>query len=263
MQPFLERENLKLIEIIKALARAGLTGVLRVSDGTNRGEICFQAGQIIHAVYRDKIGEEAVYESLSWTIKEFSFAADALNVAADDRTVLAPTAAIIARGEDIDSGWRGLKTAIPSPDTVFKPAARDAFQVSLSALEWNVLREINGTSSVLAIAEKLHSTELEVTSALSKLFGIGLVEPVQVSAPKDLGPLAGAEMLRELEAALCRAIGPIAPILLGEQMRAMGESAGSFPRKRLAELGERLSSEVPEGPRRRAFKQTLLELLKK
>lgn len=263
MQPLLERENLKLIEIIKALSRAGLTGVLRVSDGTNHGEICFQAGQIVHALYRDKIGEEAVYEILSWTIKDFSFSAGALNIAADDRTVLAATPAIIARGEDIDGSWQGLKTTVPSPDTVFKPTARDIIQVSLSALEWSVLREVNGTSSVLAIAEKLHSTELEVTAALSKLAGIGLIEPVQVSAPKDLGPLAGAEMLRELEAALCRAIGPIAPILLGEQIRSMGESPASFPRKRLAELGERLSAEIPEGPRRRAFKQTLLELLKK
>ena len=66
-------------------------------------------------------------------------------------------------------------------------------------------------------------------------------------------PLADLRPLTVVCARLMNAMGPMARLVVAEQVRALGETAESFPPARLEELASRLSKEIPDDVMRRKF----------
>jgi hypothetical protein len=64
-------------------------------------------------------------------------------------------------------------------------------------------------------------------------------------------------------AKLNEAMGPIAPILLTDHIRALGETAGSFPNAKLEELVKAVSREILDEVARARFAKEMFEEIKK
>jgi hypothetical protein len=76
------------------------------------------------------------------------------------------------------------------------------------------------------------------------------------------GPAAGG-VLAVVSARLSEAMGPMAPFVLDEHVRALGESPESFPPARLEELVERLSKEILTDSFRQQFEQEVMREIRR
>jgi hypothetical protein len=254
--------SLRLIDVLRILNENVKTGRLHLTNHHDSGEIYFQNGEIVHAVYQEKIGEDAIYAMLAWSTGDFIFSP---HITIENKSFAISTTEVLVRGDSIDKEWESVRDVVSSSDMVFSLSMNSLADVRLNALEWAVLREINGSTTVLAISEKLGCGELEVSKIARKLFLVGLIEIAgqpQLQPPRH-GSNVDSMILKDIEGELTKRIGPIAAIILDEYLEKMGETREGFPKERMAELAEYLSQEILDAPRRVSFQQTMVELLKK
>ena len=74
--------------------------------------------------------------------------------------------------------------------------------------------------------------------------------------------VAGGESLRKLDEELAKALGPIASVIVDEQIAEMGEQRDAFPRNKAAELVEAVSSEIADEGKRVRFQRSMLDVLR-
>jgi polysaccharide biosynthesis transport protein len=70
-------------------------------------------------------------------------------------------------------------------------------------------------------------------------------------------------LLQKMQTSLLHAMGPMAPFLIRENVRALGESVESFPAARLAELVTRLSKEIPTDSARARFQEEMVQEMRR
>ena len=147
---------------------------------------------------------------------------------------------------------RGLSMDFSSQDIprlVFRASIqRDMGQVSLSASMLDVLRELDGKKPVLAVSRSLQIPMNALREILSHLHRLNLIETVQRSREAVDPPF-----FQYLESRLADVMGPMAVILIREEIDHMGEEAAQFPKERTAELIDRLADKIFVESKRQAF----------
>jgi hypothetical protein len=248
-----------LVDVLKLLTSSGQTGLLRVADAATTGEIFVQEGNLVHAVSEGQMGERAVYALMAWQRGSFSFAP---GVTAPESSITMPTDRLLDEGSRHAREWREIKRVIPSGDVVFRlSASGSSGAVSLEPEEWQVLAKVDGERDVWEIAETLALDELLVSQVLVGLATKGLLE---LTAGRQVGPtpLVNGEFFTQLEEQFVSVVGPLGPVIIDDEIAAMGETRGRFPRARAAELVERISVDVEDEGKRARFQQAILELLR-
>jgi hypothetical protein len=104
--------DLTLPSLMQALAREGLTAVLRLQRGTDQGTVYFCEGALIHALAGEAIGDDAMYALLEWPDGRFRLVRDADQ---QPRTVTQRLATFLTSGEAGRSN--GLSSSNGSEDT--------------------------------------------------------------------------------------------------------------------------------------------------
>ncbi|MBI4484337.1 MAG: DUF4388 domain-containing protein [Acidobacteria bacterium] len=251
--------QLRLMEILKVLTRSGKTGILQVLNGAQYGEVYLEGGELVHASCAGREGEEAIHYLFSWGEGRFHFVQEEIH---PPRTVAGPTQDVLARGEELDREWQSVRSAVPSLDVVFALSPKAQAEVTLSPREWGILRYIDGRQTVHEIAVRSGHSELTLARILARFHAAGLVElaapAAQLSHDRVEEPL-----FQQVVERLTHYEGPIASVLLEEQIQAFQERRENFPRRRLAELMERLSESIDGKEQRLEFQRYILELLKR
>ncbi|MBP7864641.1 MAG: DUF4388 domain-containing protein [Acidobacteria bacterium] len=252
--------QLKLVDILKILCNSQRTGKLSLQSGEELADIYFLQGAIIHAKYNLSQGEEAIYDVIAWNEGVFAFHP---NISVKNRTISTPQDEIIRKGEGIDADWEAIRAAIPNTNLVFKMSSGTPSEISLNAVEWNILRHINGIDSIREIAVKVDIMLLDVAKAFRKLYEAGLIEIVgeavdQVEQKTGIDPALFDLVEREL----ARNIGPLAAIVLDDHIQSLGESRDAFPKDKLPELIENLSTEINDPRKMIDFQKNMLDIIK-
>ena len=65
----------------------------------------------------------------------------------------------------------------------------------------------------------------------------------------------------QMEHELTKVMGPVATLLIDDEVAALGAAKDSFPRERVVELVEKVSSEITDEGKRASFQQTMLEAI--
>jgi predicted regulator of Ras-like GTPase activity (Roadblock/LC7/MglB family) len=65
----------------------------------------------------------------------------------------------------------------------------------------------------------------------------------------------------QMEHELARVMGPIATLIIDDELAALGTAKDSFPRDRVTELVEKVSAEITDEGKRASFQQTMLETI--
>ncbi len=125
---------------------------------------------------------------------------------------------------------------------------RDMGQISLSAVMLEVLRELDGRRNVLAVSRSLQTPMETLREVLSHLDRLGLI--LRVEGPREA---VDRRFFKELESLLADVMGPMAAVLLKEEIETMGEEPSGFPRDRTAELIDRLGSKIFHEGKKNAF----------
>ncbi len=145
---------------------------------------------------------------------------------------------------------------------IFRLAHGDvAGEINLKPEAWRVLTRVDGVRSVAEIAQSIGMSLDVVVQMVEMLYQAGVLEVAPGSATPPRPTVNGA-LFDHVGRELTRAIGPMADIILDEEIGALGETRERFPRERLPELVERVSAAIRDESKRVKFQQIMLDAIR-
>ncbi len=133
----------------------------------------------------------------------------------------------------------------------------DLGEISLDSRMLQVLMELDGKKTIGEVAQSLNMSLKDLRSILSKLNELKLCEPA-----RDSMPVLGKDFFDFLSAQLSRAMGPVADVVIEDEINDMGEDAKQFPEHRAAELVDLLARQILREERKVAFQQAMVKKLR-
>ncbi|MEJ5359040.1 MAG: hypothetical protein WHT06_10225 [Desulfobacterales bacterium] len=128
--------------------------------------------------------------------------------------------------------------------------------VTLDADMIRLLLSLEEEKSLYQLAAEVDLDAASFKRALKNLLEQGLVEAVRTGRP-----LLGKAFFERLQIELACAVGPIASLLLEEQLARTPGAERGIPPERAAALVESLAREIPDERKRIAFQKAILPLL--
>jgi hypothetical protein len=249
----------KVIDIVRLLTSEGKTGILNLQRGKEKGEIYVNRGSLVHAICKDGVGEEAVFAILTWTDGNFNFNP---NLTTDEKTIDKNTPSLLEEKIKQLEEWQQIKEIISSRDIVFKLSSKRApDEVRLKHDSWSVLSQVDGKKTVGDISDELKMGEYETARNLYQLFSSGLIE-VATTLQRKARKVVDGGFFNLVEKELAEIIGPVAPVILDEEINDMGEERNSFPLEKVSLLVEKVSGEITNESQRIAFQKMALGALR-
>ncbi len=250
--------NLSQISLndILLLATGGRkSGVLKLTRGKETVEVYFVDGKIIHATCPIGEGEKALLYPVTWGEGTFALLPNGTPPAT---TINKSSTEILDEVKAMTREWETILEVIPSGRTVFAIADLGDNQtgpVTVPHVGWRVLSKIDGHRTVQEIAEMLRIPYAYTAKVIFNLYKSALVEIVSLHsiAASDIVPHA---ILDRVKSGLTEVIGPMAPIVVRDQIEALGETEEHFPESKLDELIELVSSEITDPKLKTRFVQS-------
>lgn len=121
----------------------------------------------------------------------------------------------------------------------------------------NVFMELDGKKNLGMVAQKTGLNMGEIRDAISKLLKVKLVE----SSTENILVVDG-EFFNFLNAQLSLAVGPIAEVLIEDEIVNMGHGIANFPASKAAELVEMIAMIIEHEEKRSVFKVSMVNKLK-
>jgi hypothetical protein len=135
-------------------------------------------------------------------------------------------------------------------------------EVNLRPESWRVLALVNGERTIAEIAKVLGIDEPAAAQLALSLYQAGVLEVAQGAATPVRASVDG-HFFDEVTHQLAAAVGPLAEIVIDEEIENLGESRKQFPRERIPDLVERVSQAIPDEAKRIKFQQVMLEAIRK
>lgn len=108
------------------------------------------------------------------------------------------------------------------------------------------------------------TANLAVKKLMEKLKTLGPVE-TKVKAPERIRVApeltVDGTFFTQMERELTRVIGPIATLIIDDEVAALGADKSAFPRDKVAKLVAKVSSEIADEGKRASFQQTMLRAI--
>ncbi len=154
-------------------------------------------------------------------------------------------------------------SAAMNSQVIFKLSNGDvAGEINLKPEAWRVLTQVNGERSVAEIAKSIGMDEPTVTQIADSLFKAGVL---QVAGGSVALPNASvdAAFFDQVTRELARAMGPLAEIIIDDEIDKLGEKRDAFPRERIPDLVAGVSEAIRDEGKRVKFQQVMLEAIRK
>jgi len=143
-------------------------------------------------------------------------------------------------------------------DLIFKRIVRDDVgNFSLDSNMLAVLMELDGKKRLGQVAQKNSLNLGKMRDVISQLLKLKLIEPVQEAAA-----VIDKDFYDFLNQQLAIAVGPIAEVLIEDQIADMGYDTSQFPSHRSAELIDLLSRDVQREEKKTIFKRNMVDKIK-
>ena len=244
--------EINLNEILSLAMGGKKSGVLTLRRGNETVEVFFSEGEIIHATCPIGEGEKAIYYPVTWADGVFSLQANGL---APATTIQRDSGQILDDLRSMSREWDSIVELIPSGRSVFQLAdlaEEPNGPITIPHSAWRVLCKIDGRRSVQEIAAALKTPYAQIAKVVFNLCKAGLVAETTTAAQTS-GKVISAGLFTRILARLTDVMGPIAPFVLRDQVRALGESQERFPEAKVEELIGLVSREIPDAKRRSEF----------
>jgi Domain of unknown function (DUF4388) len=248
--------EINLNEILSLATAGKKSGVLTLRHGNETVEVFLNDGEIVHATCPIGEGEKAIYYPVTWGDGSFTLDADG---SAPVTTIQKSAGQILEDLRTMSREWESIVEVIPSGQCVFQLAdlaGEPNGPITIPHTAWRVLCKIDGRRSVQEVAGALKSPYAQTAKILFNLCKSGLVTaaPMAPQAPANIVPVG---LLTRLVAHLTEFMGPIAPFVVRDQIRALGESQDKFPQSKLEELIGLVSREISAPKLRSEFEAVI------
>jgi hypothetical protein len=248
--------QISLSEILLLAIDGKKSGLLKLSRGKETVEIFLDAGDITHARCSIGEGEKALLYPVTWGEGTFVLGA---NGAPHAQTIDRESSELLAEVKAMSQEWEEILQVIPTAKTVFRIADPEEEQngsVNIPHTGWRVLSKIDGQRNVQTIADLLRLPCAYTAKVIYNLYKSGLVEIVSPAA-KDAAEIMSAGFFDRLISELTDVIGPMASIIVQDQIASLGESTDAFPKARLEELIELISNEILDESSKTRFQEQM------
>jgi len=238
------------------------SGMLKLTKGKETVEFYLTEGEIIHATCPIGEGEKALLYPVTWGEGTFALLP---NGSAPATTITKSAGEILDEVKAMSQEWETILEVIPSSKTVFRIADLGEDQtgpITVPHVGWRVLSKIDGRRTAQEIAELLRIPYAYTAKVIYNLYRSGLVEIVTQPAkpPAELVPPA---VLNRVVSGLTEVMGPMAPLVVRDQIEALGEKNDAFPDSKVDELITLVSKEITDLKLRRKFELAIYEEISK
>ena len=248
--------QISLNDILLLATGGKKSGVLKLSRGKETVEVYIADGNIIHATCPIGEGEKALLYPVTWGEGVFTLTANGTPPAA---TIKKTSAEILDEVKAMSREWETILEVIPSGKAVFRiadPGEEQTGPITVPHVGWRVLSKVDGTRTVQEVAEVLRIPFAYTAKVIFNLHKSGLVEFIAPSS-KPGSDLVPPVLFDRLTSILTEVIGPMARLVLRDQIDALGESQDSFPEPKLDELIGLLSKEISDAKLRNKFEESM------
>ncbi len=141
---------------------------------------------------------------------------------------------------------------------IFKrTVTNDLGNFSLNRQTLNIYMQLNGEETLGKLAEKAGKNLGTMRVVISNLLKLGLIEAVQ----KDIVMLDG-DFFRYLINQFSLASGPIASVLIEDEVHSLGYEVDQFPGYRASELVDRLAAEIRREEKKLIFIKNMVSKIR-
>jgi hypothetical protein len=248
--------QISLNDILLLATGGKKSGVLKLSRGKESVEVYISDGKIIHATCPIGDGEKALLYPVTWGEGVFALMPNGTVPAA---TINKSSAEILEEVKAMSREWETILEVIPSGKAVFRiadPGEEQTGPITVPHVGWRVLSKVDGTRTVQEIAETLRIPFAYTAKVVFNLHKSGLVELVAPSS-RPVDDVVPPALFDRLTSILTEMIGPMAPLVLRDQIDSFGESQDSFPESKLDDLIGLVSREISDGKLRSKFEASM------
>lgn len=248
--------QISLNDLLLLATSAKKSGVLKLTRGKETVDVYLNEGNIVHAKCPIGEGEKALLYPVTWGEGTFNLLP---NGAALETTITKESSQILADIKAMTHEWETILEVVPSGKALFRIAdlAEDnTGPITIPNVGWRVLSKLDGIRTVQEIAEILRIPFAYIAKVLFNLHQSGLIEAV--TAPvKPLGDLVPAALFERLSAILTEVMGPMAPLVMRDQIEALGASTETLPEAKLDELIGLIGKEISDPKQRNKFEESI------
>lgn len=245
------------------------SGVLKLAHGRESVEVFFTDGAIVHATCPIGEGEKALLYAVTWADGAFSL--DPLG-AADTITIQKSSTEILTEIQSVAQEWQTILTLIPSSEAIFRLADLNddqAAPITVPNVGWRVLSKLDGVRTLQDVADLLRIPFPYVAKVIFNLHKSGLVESIVETKPigetkpavepKPAVDLVPKALLNRVTEILTEVMGPMAPLVLRDQLKALGASANNLPEAKLDDLIVLVGLEITDAKLKKKFDEAVRE----
>ncbi|MGH7816600.1 MAG: DUF4388 domain-containing protein [Candidatus Binatia bacterium] len=247
-----------LNDLLSLATNGKKSGVLKLARGKETVEVYFTGGVIVHATCPVGEGEKALLYPVTWTDGTLSLDPDGTAAAT---TIQKSSAELLTEIESMTQEWRTILDVIPSSKAVFRLADLhddQAGPITVPHVGWRVLSKLDGIRTIEEIADLLRIPFAYVAKVIFSLHKSGLVESAAPAA-KPVVDLVPQALLTRVTDILMEIIGPMAPLVLRDQLRSLGVTANSLPEAKLDDLIVLLGLEIGDSKLKKKFEATMYQ----
>jgi hypothetical protein len=250
--------QISLTDLLLLTTTGKKSGVLKLARGKETVEVFLTEGKIIHATCPIGEGEKALLYPVTWGEGTFILQPNGTAPAA---TVKKTSDEILDEVKAMTREWEIILEVVPSPKTVFRIAdlaADNTGPVTVPNVGWRVLSKLDGVRTVQEIAEHLRIPFAYAAKVIYTLHKSGLVE-LAAPAVKPASDLVPSALLSNVTSILTEVMGPMAPLVLRDQIEALGESPDKFPESKLDDLIMLIGREISDGKLKNKFEESMFQ----
>lgn len=232
------------------------SGVLRLARGTETVEVFFNSGVIVHATCPIGDGEKALLYPATWTDGSFSLDPEGTPCTT---TIEKSSGEILSEIESVTHEWKSILDVIPSGKAVFRLAdlTDDRSEpITVPQVGWRVLSKLDGTRTIEEISDLLRIPFAYVARVIFNLHKSGLVEAATVP-PDPVVNLVPPALMNRLNSILMEIIGPMAPLVLRDQLKSLGVTANNLPEAKFDDLIMLIGFEINDAKLKKKFEDAI------
>jgi hypothetical protein len=250
--------HISLTDLLVLATSGKKSGVLKLARGKETVEVYLTDGKIVHATCPIGEGDKALLYPVTWGEGTFNLHPNGTSSAT---TIKKTSDEILDEVKAMTREWEIILEVIPSGKAVFRIANLPddhTGPVTVPNVGWRVLSKLDGVRTVQEIAEMLRIPFAYIAKVIFSLCQAGLAEPAGAIA-KSTADVVPPALLNRVASILTEVIGPMAPVVLRDQIEAMGESPSSLPEAKLDELVSLIGREISDGKLKNKFEESMFQ----
>ncbi|MBN2091273.1 DUF4388 domain-containing protein [candidate division KSB1 bacterium] len=249
---FLNLET-SLLNIMEQLTSKKIDGCLIVKTSTKTGEIYFKDGEVTHSTDHKASGETALKNILGWNGIQFEFDQTKETFS---KSILRTSKYLLQDCRRRSDEWVEIKKIITDFNNCYVISNENvSHDIKLQPEEWQIISFLDGNRTVAEIIEQVNRDDFTVCQIIYKLYINNLIKKIEYPSSVIVEPA----FFDLLEKELVRHLGPVAIVILNDEIAKFKFKRTRFPIFKVSPLIEKLSLEIENLNHRSEFLKKMIE----